>query len=694
MKKLICVILVLTMLAGLTVFASAEDGADARGTFVVSSPAAPVEPGEEFQLTVSLENNPGVASVELEVVFDEDVLEWTKVEQGEYAGLWDAAPGVAVTWFSNDDNWTNDGVFCTLTFKVKDDAKAGDTTVTVWYDEEEVYDWDEVNVPFDIEPGTVTVAGSEEPPAEGGKFVVSSLDEPVKPGDEFQLTVSLVNNPGVASVELEVVFDEDVLEWTKVEQGEYAGLWDAAPGVAVTWFSNDDNWTNDGVFCTLTFKVKDDAKAGDTTVTVWYDEEEVYDWDEVNVPFDIEPGTVTIEVPEVLTGYFLVGTLNEWMPSAEYKFEPNPENGAEYLLETGLAVNDEIKVVYAENGEIKTWYPDNAGNYVVDEAHAGLKTIYFKTTYDSSWSAFGGYIWIDAALTTFKAEVYGSSVSLKGDIALNFYLILPEELVADEAAYVKLNDKKLLVSKATTRTVGEDTLYQFTIALNAKQMNDEVALKVYTGEDELVPLYRHSNGEDLTETGYVYTVQDYIQKTLETSSDAKLKALVQAMSDFGSLAQLQFNYNTDNRAEVLGDLDSVTAETVKKYEKKVTAGAATGVSFNGGSLVLESQTTIRLYFALDEGEIGDYTFKVGTKTVTPTETTNGWMVEIPNISAKDLDKTYTVKVTSSAGTVLTVKYSGLSYAYSVLTGEDNGENLVNLVKGMVLYNKAADAYFG
>ena len=213
-------------------------------------------------------------------------------------------------------------------------------------------------------------------------------------------------------------------------------------------------------------------------------------------------------------------------------------------------------------------------------------------------------------------------------------------------------------------------------------MNDKVTLKVFNGADEVVPLYRHSNGEDVTETGYVYSVQDYIQKTLENpESPEELKALVQAMSDYGSLAQVQFGYNLE------------TLESVAKYAPKVTEGAATGVTFKGPSLVLKTETALRLYFELAEGEIGDYTFKVGTKTKTPTETADGWMIEIPNISAKDLDKVYTVKVTSGDGTVLTLKVSALSYVYNTLNSETSDAKLVNLVKGVYLYNQAANAYF-
>ena len=66
-------------------------------------------------------------------------------------------------------------------------------------------------------------------------------------------------------------------------------------------------------------------------------------------------------------------------------------------MTTTLTAGQEIKVVKVQNSTITAWYPDQGGNYTVDAAHAGNKTIYFKSTYNSDWSAFGGHIWISTA---------------------------------------------------------------------------------------------------------------------------------------------------------------------------------------------------------------------------------------------------------------------------------------------------------
>ena len=75
-------------------------------------------------------------------------------------------------------------------------------------------------------------------------------------------------------------------------------------------------------------------------------------------------------------------------------FRSNP---GEYMLSTTLSAGDGIKVASFANGEATAWYPDGMDNeYTVDAAHSGSVTIYFKPDGNSEWSAFGGYMYIDA----------------------------------------------------------------------------------------------------------------------------------------------------------------------------------------------------------------------------------------------------------------------------------------------------------
>ena len=101
------------------------------------------------------------------------------------------------------------------------------------------------------------------------------------------------------------------------------------------------------------------------------------------------------ECPEPPT-YYLAGSMTEWAAKDEYKFTENAEVPGEYTLDTKLEVGMSIKVVGISEGE-ETWYPAGFGKeYVIDAAHAGQKTVYFRPAGNEEWSVFGGYIFIES----------------------------------------------------------------------------------------------------------------------------------------------------------------------------------------------------------------------------------------------------------------------------------------------------------
>ena len=286
--------------------------------------------------------------------------------------------------------------------------------------------------------------------------------------------------------------------------------------------------------------------------------------------------------------------------------------------------------------------------------------------------------------------LYGCSLSPRGNIAMNFYLILTEEALADEGAYVEMNGTRYPLAQAEARQVNDQTMHRFTCEMPAKQMNDAVTLRLFGSDGTPLPFARRD--QDITQTGYPFTIHDYIELTREQSDDPLLVALVEAMSDYGSCAQAHFRYDTDSRAAILGDLESVTAEDLAGYAPKLSTSGHSGLTYLGSSLVLRSETAIRHYFSLDEGEIGDYSFKVGGKELTPVQGDQGWYVEIPDIYARYLDKTYVLTASGAEGKIFTLRYSALSYAKNVLEKNED-PTLMDLARAVFRYSQAADAYF-
>ena len=104
-----------------------------------------------------------------------------------------------------------------------------------------------------------------------------------------------------------------------------------------------------------------------------------------------ETNTLTITYPEFVPptytyadGYYLIGLdMQDWtmeyMPTEGRLFAANPDNEGEYQLTITLAADQQFKVVSVQKDQIKAWYPDGMdNNFIVDAAHAGEKTVYFR----------------------------------------------------------------------------------------------------------------------------------------------------------------------------------------------------------------------------------------------------------------------------------------------------------------------------
>ena len=122
-------------------------------------------PGETVEVTIALENNPGLASAKLLVEFDTSVLTLKAVEDAGVLGTQVHKPELVnpyqLNW-ANDtatENYTYNGTVVTLTFQVADDALEGDTPITVSYDYDnyEIIDYNMKPVRFDVANGVVTV---------------------------------------------------------------------------------------------------------------------------------------------------------------------------------------------------------------------------------------------------------------------------------------------------------------------------------------------------------------------------------------------------------------------------------------------------------------------------------------------------------------------------------------------------------
>ena len=155
MRKIAFLLAVCLLLCG---FALAEKAPTIR----VEQTAA--LPGETVTAWVRLEQNPGVASVKLQVAYDKNVLQYQGSEiQNGFASMPSASyldndvdGTVILTWLIPRGNSTAED-FAKLTFKVSASAETGKTPLRVSYQKGDVFDEAYEDVAFLTENGCVCV---------------------------------------------------------------------------------------------------------------------------------------------------------------------------------------------------------------------------------------------------------------------------------------------------------------------------------------------------------------------------------------------------------------------------------------------------------------------------------------------------------------------------------------------------------
>lgn len=280
------------------------------------------------------------------------------------------------------------------------------------------------------------------------------------------------------------------------------------------------------------------------------------------------------------------------------------------------------------------------------------------------------------------------SLTLNGDIGVNFYLELNDTIKQDTSAVLEfsINGKEVSsvkVSEAIKNgsievkdTTGvSHACYKFSCNINAKQMTDTIQATLKT-----------ASGTWKEE----YSVQKYADEA-KNGDNEKLTSIVNAMLTYGAYAQKLFGYRTDTLAGgTLPSLPTVTVDELSSYAYK-KSGSEENLMLDGSSLLLKDKTTIRIYYQLKSGNISDYTFYVDGQVVTPTKSGNAglYYVEVKDIAAQDLGVVHTFRV----GSLSVTNFSALSYVKAVFEYDKSTEDNKNAMTALYLYYQAAKKYF-
>lgn len=356
-----------------------------------------------------------------------------------------------------------------------------------------------------------------------------------------------------------------------------------------------------------------------------------------------------------------------------------PLCGTDVSEEHKIIAVDKKEPTCTEDGNIAYWKCNDCGTYFSD-ANGKTEIEQSKTVISAT-----GHKYSDGKCTvcgTFEdgigAKLAGHSISLDGNIGVNFYMELDESVIENKEAYMQFtlpngDTQNVNIGEAKTETVDEKQYYVFSCNVAPKEITDIITAQIITSDSRKGTVYEYSVMEYID---YIFTD---INNDGEYTYDEKTRNLVGAMMFYGEMAREYFNPVASEPSSDSG-LDKLTAETLKKFEKQISGELPDGITYYGSSLLLESNTTVRHYFKVKEDMKDEYTF-IGQK--------NGYCyTDISNIPAGQL----ATPQKTTIGDDWSISYSPMSYVYSVLDSNSENKNLVNLCKALYLYQQAAAEY--
>ena len=319
------------------------------------------------------------------------------------------------------------------------------------------------------------------------------------------------------------------------------------------------------------------------------------------------------------------------------------------------------------------------------------------------------------------AKLAGYSLSLTGNIGVNFYMELSNDIVNDASAYMNFTLPNGTTSKVYVSGIHEDgstattdttvkngvTYYVFTCEVAAKEMTSDIKAQMIG-----------NNGEK-TGKVYTYTVKEYVDYILshmsaEESDISKATIqLVKGMLNYGGAAQKYFGYKTDKLASdgltltgtVFNDTSIINNITNEANKASVTCANAK-VTFKSAYLSLNSTTDlcVSVQFA-DDVTVKEDMFAIWCNTdqiskdqyeVTKVNEENCYKITLHGVKASQLNEKYAFYVELSDTEYAELAYGTNSYAYTVMSSAcdniNNIESLREVVKALYAYGSCAQVY--
>ncbi len=301
-----------------------------------------------------------------------------------------------------------------------------------------------------------------------------------------------------------------------------------------------------------------------------------------------------------------------------------------------------------------------------------------------------------------EPELKTKSLVLSGQIGVNFFMDLSCLSDAEKAAgYMEFNVNGKTQRADFDRTKVDQTTgryYGFTCYVTSVEMADTINA-----------VYHYTKGEVDSTYGFNYSLKEYFESadSIMSSFDDMTQKLIKSVADYGHYAQpFLADYNNwtigteherMNKYYTSGysqsDINAMRADLDQNYRMVRTM---VGNDFDSEmavrySLVLDSETTIKVYFKLADAYQGSVSFTLDGNPVEAEKSGGRYIVKINNISSHLLGTEHTVIATTENGNA-TVDLSALSYVKWMFDNYQYGSDAYNMCAALYKYAKAASRF--
>ncbi len=288
-----------------------------------------------------------------------------------------------------------------------------------------------------------------------------------------------------------------------------------------------------------------------------------------------------------------------------------------------------------------------------------------------------------------EAEVFGellaASVRLGGELGLNISFTVPDDVAQGTTVVMDghKGERRVDVSGLEKDDRGR---YEVSYPVFAIKADESVTLWLLGPDGERMELRTPSSGR-LDDDVMDYSVYKYFKAALGEQS--KLtddeKAQVRSVYTYCAYA-IRWKYDTslpgDGGINGLPDV-SARDEVITQHTAKLSGDKPDAIAVTGTSLLLDSNTSMRLYFTCD-GDVSGHTVTLDGNEVQPERSAkNKYYVQVGSIGARHLQGWHEVTFDGA----YTARFNAMSYVYGALKYEGSTEELKDLAKALYAYSE-------